>query len=191
MRAENLLALSAPHGVDLLQAAVTRLPHPQRSFGPRSGREARGRQTQSLERPAWTVQELGLAAEGVPELQFRAALYAFAGDRTHYWSLHSALAIAGLELAAKYRWGRTMGTGTAPRFYIEALAALVLDEDARPQVFREAPALYSAYVGATEETWNKQLEWKFEQLKRRWQGWLIDAASIMQPRLESQELLAE
>src|SRR5579864_8730051 len=105
MKAEDLIALAAARGVDLVQAArlggrpaaaeTIRIRNAAGRYftalRQRSGLEAQGRGSPSYERPGWTLAELGQAAAGVPPIQFMAACYAIAGDRSVYWKLWDAL----------------------------------------------------------------------------------------------------
>jgi hypothetical protein len=47
-----------------------------------------------------------------------------------------------------------------------------------------APVLYSIAAGVDEPTWRRSLFERFDAVKRHYQGWIGEAMSIMQPRLE-------
>jgi hypothetical protein len=197
MRSEELLALSAAHGVDFLQAARVGTAPAKRDvtirrhgtltstvlLEPRVNR-ARGGETRSSQRPEWTTAEIGQAAQGVPDILFHAALFAFAGDRGSYWKLHAALYREALALQAERGWpAEVCDIHDIGRPYLKHLAKLVLDEDASPQVFRTAPHLYAIVVGVSDHIWDKSIAERFHALRYVWIGWLGHAAAIMQPRL--------
>src|SRR5688572_3557413 len=98
MRAEELIARAAVHGLDLTGAA------PPKRSGHRRGAPVRKAAARERVRPEWTLQEIGLACAGVPDLQFMAARYAFAGDHSSYWKLWSALHREAVELAEREGW---------------------------------------------------------------------------------------
>jgi hypothetical protein len=51
---------------------------------------------------SWTTQEIARACVGVPDIEFRAALFAFAGDRGSYWELQRALFQDALDLRERH-----------------------------------------------------------------------------------------
>jgi hypothetical protein len=56
-------------------------------------------------------------------------------------------------------------------------------------LFNTAPILYAIYAGVDELTWNRSVFERFDQVKRRYLGWIGEAMSVIQPRLD--ELGAE
>jgi len=204
LRAEELVSLAAAHGVDLVGAAgrltagnshargMTRQRgtngHRYQELVEPSALRATGKASHTFHRPAWTVAELGQAAAGVAEIPFKAACYAFAGDRSVYWQLWSALQHAAHQLRARHSWpAQVRDVEGAAHFYLEALAQLVLDEDANRNLFTSAPALYWIIAGVDESTWKRGVRERFDAVQRRYLGWLGEAMSIMQPRLEELE----
>jgi hypothetical protein len=198
MRAAELVGLASAHGVDLVQAARLSAVRPPRRVIHRraadghsyevlqapNGREANGRSSRSFERPSWSLAELGQAAAGVPRLQFLAACFTYAGDRSGYWQLWSALERDAQALRVRYHWpAQVRGAAGAPVFYLEQLAQLVLDEDEHSHLFQSAPVLYSIYAGVDEQTWRRSVFERFDQVKLRFLGWIGEAMSTMQPRL--------
>lgn len=208
MKAEDLVALAAAHGIDLAQAARLTGVSPAPAIAtvrirgrtgryhdviaPPTGHEARGSSSPSYERSAYTIAELGQAAQGVPQVQFWAACYAYAGDRSVYWRLWQALNFAVAQLAARNSWpAQVRGErGREAHFYFASLAELVLDEDAHQHIFISAPTLYATYMSVDPDVWDRQLFERFATLKHRYQGWVDQAMRIIQPRLENEEVEA-
>lgn len=153
-----------------------------------SAQRANGKDSRNFKQRSWTIAELGQAAAGVREIPFRAASYAYAGDTSSYWQLWSALEHAAQELRVRYSWPAQVKSPTGPRFYLEQLAQLVLDEDANRHLFVSVPALYGIYVGVDESTWARSMCERFGAVQRRYLGWIGEAMSIMQPRLEELEV---
>lgn len=200
MKAEELVALCAAHGIDLVQAAGQTGAPPARDtmrvrnqagrlydvLRPPSGLEARGSSSPTYDRPTWSAAELGQAAQGVPPVYFMAACYSFAGDRSVYWKLWQALNFSVAQMAARHNWPAQVrgARGTPSHFYFASLSQLVLDEDANPHIFAAAPTLYAIYMAVDEDVWQGNLFERFDLAKLRYLGWIEQAMRIMQPRLE-------
>lgn len=203
MKAEELLLKATAEGIDLIACARVGTPKhspdvasKRRRWGtsrvllepPRN--RARGACTSTRERPAWTLAELGQAAAGVPDIAFRAACFAFAGEESQFWTLHRALTVEGQHLRRQFSWPeriRDIHGIDVP--YLAHLAKLVLDEDRKPSAFSTVPGLHAVYMRVSEKTWDETLSGCFESLRVSWLDWLGIAARIMQPRLrENQEL---
>lgn len=205
MNSEKLVSLASAHGVDLVAAArVGAKPAPrdtvtQTKRGIRSTtlrlppkNRAKGTPDRSVLRPTWTIAEIGQAAQGVPEIPFQAALYAWAGDRSHYWRLHQALYRCALSMAKQKGWPavlRDLHGIESP--YLGHLAALVLDWEANRHVFALAPQMYGVFMRVTQRTWEKHIQGAFEELSLTWLKWLGTAAKIMQPHLADVDDYAE
>lgn len=205
MKAEKLVTLASPHGVDLLAAARKSTKPTKRDTLKRTRRgitsthllppawnRARGCPDRSVLRPEWTIAELGQAGQGVPEIPFMAACYAFAGEQGNYWRLHQALCHRGAHLAQQYRWPATVKDlhGIQVQF-LAHLAVLLLDWDANPHPFRASPGLYAIVMRVTQPVWEKQLQGPFEDLHLVWMDWLREAARRIQSRLGGLEEFQE
>jgi hypothetical protein len=198
VKSEDLIAMASAHGVDLLRAAkmasnakskpdvITK--HGARVLIPPSSNRARGTETRTMERPTWTIAEIGQAAQGVPEVQFRAALFAFAGAREHLWFLHRSLMERARMFARLYKWPPWVRDFHGLKLdYIEHLCKMVLDEDSNPVYFRTTPELYAVYMTVNNTVWVKQLEPCYSELKRAWGDWLGQAARKIQSKLNEHE----
>lgn len=207
MQAEDLLSLAAAHGIDLMRVArSTNSTNPEimraardvkmKRFG--GGRtapvlveppvsRARGKETQTSVRPEWTIAEIGQAAHGLPDQHFRAALFAFAGDRTYYRWLRSELFQQAILLREQYEWPwRVDDIHEEKSEYLAHLAKLVLDQDATPNLFLVCPELYAIYLRIPQKTWDKTVSLRFLALQLVWQDWYTEAARTIQPRLREQ-----
>jgi hypothetical protein len=200
MRAETLISLAAAHGVDLERAARQGVPRRNvvtKRF--QNGRRAsiliepptsraRGAETRSSQRPTWSTHEIALACVGVPELEFRAALFAFAGARSQYWRLIDALNCEAQRLQARHEWPeRVPDIHGIPIEYTRHLAKQVLDLDQHPNLFQVAPALHWIYLNTTERVWERQLAEPFNAIQFEWLRWIGSAASRIQARLRDDE----
>lgn len=206
MLAEELVVLAAAHGIDLKHVAgsstETRKRARRRRRGEDEVREANGRplidtasggDSGGAKRPAWTVAELGQAAQGVPRIPWLAAQFSWAGDRSAFWELHEALVFQAYRLKRRHRWSpQIVGVDGKPRFYMQELAQLVLDEDQHAHLFaaaasaaRKGPSLYAAYLHIEESLWRRKVYERFDALKLRYLIWLDTARWMIQERLSA------
>ena len=126
-----------------------------------------------MEQPA----EIAQACAGVPEIEFKSALFAFAGDRGRYWQLIEALFLEALALRDRHGWPPVVkDLHNIERPYLKHLAKLTLDEDAMPQLFATAPQLYWIYLHIDEKVWEKAVAERFGAIKLVWLQWLGSAA---------------
>lgn len=140
----------------------------------------RGRQSRVYRRPAWSLAELGQAAQGLGLIPWTAALYSFAGAQEGYWLLWSALATEANHIARREHWpARVMSEGGHLKFYRETLAMLVLDEDIHKHLFTAAPKLYAAYMDVPTPVWDQVLVTPFGALKASYERWLNTARSVI------------
>jgi len=197
MQAELLVAMAAAHGVDLQRAArqgtAARDVVSRRSNGhtvrvliePPTSR-ARGTESRTTTRPTWTTSEIAQACVGVPEIEFKAALFAYAGDRGRYWQLIEALYCEARKLQARHQWpDQIKDIHGIERPYLKHLAKLTLDEDSMPQLFATAPQLYWIYLHIDEKVWEKAVAERFGAIKLVWLQWLGSAAASIQARLRA------
>jgi hypothetical protein len=200
MKSEVLISIAAAGGVDLQQAAkMATNVKPKRDVVVKHGARVlventskgrvHGRETVVMQRPQWTIAEIGQASQDVPETPFRAALYAFAGAReANLWYLHGELMGHARMFRRIYNWPDSVRDFHGlKRGYCEHLCKLVLDEDANPGYFRAAPGLYAMYMTVTETIWDNQLEGRFQELKHVWNDWLGEAARKIQSKLSEHE----
>ena len=139
-------------------------------------------------RPQWTIAEIGQAAHELPDTEFRAALYAFAGLHEHRWFLHRELTGRARMFQRIYHWPlRVVDFHGLKREYMEHLCMLVLDEDASPAYFRAVPGLYGFYMSVSDRVWENQLEGRYQELQQAWMDWCGHAARVIQSQLSEHE----
>lgn len=141
---------------------------------------AQGHQTRVYRRPAWSVAELGQAACGMGLIPWTAALYSFAGARDGHYLLWNALVNEAQRLAKRENWpSRVSGEDGQPQYFREALADLVLLEDANRDLFTAAPQLYWVFMKVPDIVWEKQLSEPYGSLKVSYDRWLSIARSVI------------
>jgi hypothetical protein len=129
----------------------------------------------------WSHAELGMAARGVPELPWLAARFSFAGDMNCYWKLWYGLLFQAQRLAVRNNWRPQIpATNGEPKFYLEGLSRLVLDEDVHRPFFTAAPALYAVYMDVDDRVWQRLLAARHAMLKARYEIWLGTARAMIQ-----------
>ena len=200
MRAEDLLVIMTARGVDLehtarLSGDPARRPRKlggrRNRFGEERLEEGPGAQhgtaTASTERPTWTLAEIGMASKGVPDVSFKAACFAFAGDHSEYWYLYGQLVSAVMTLRDREHWPWKLQTPNGGRFYLQELAELVLTEDREPHYFRLVPQLYAWCLNIPEPLWDRSVSRRFQAVRYVWMTWLDEAIRIIGPRLRDRE----
>lgn len=203
MKSEDLIALAAARGIDLLQAAriaakpttgnggvITKWVNGVKSevLVEHTGNRARGSPTHSSIRPNWTLAELGVCARSVPDVCFWAACYAYAGDHSKYWKLHGALLDRATVLRINRRWPlEVVDHHGIKRPYLAHLATLVLDYEANRPFFNACPDLFWIYLGVTEKTWEQVLMERYRAVEAIWDGWCQTASGMIQAKLRNPE----
>ena len=212
MKAEDLIALAAGHGIDLRAVAgaannldgiakLRRLTPRERAAGLLAVAEtASGSETRVSHPPAWSHAELGLAMSGpprepgkpgrprepaLPRMPTLAAMYSFARDDANYGELFRGLIITAMRVCRDEAWPMRVGRDDPPYAYVNGLAGLVLDADRHARFFAAAPMLYPIYMGVSEEVWRVRLDGKYHRLKARYDGWLDSARSHINRKLST------
>lgn len=204
IKAETLLAIASPHGADLKaqssQRSAKTLTKPTDTvtkmrrgvtstilIPPPKYRSA-GTADRATKRPAWTLAELGIAAQGIAQVPFLAACYRFAGDASRYWDLWTALRERALNFAQRDQWPTTvMDLHGLDQPYLGHLCILVLDADAQPKQFNARPQLYAEWMRVTPRVWERDLEARFWRLQSVFDAWCSQAAAGIQRRLRDPE----
>lgn len=199
LKSELLVAMAAAGGVDLQQAAKLAATEPPardtvpgnygaRILTPPKRNRVAGRETRGMLRPQWTIQEVGQAAQGLPECEFRAALFAFAGAHEHMVYLRRELLGQGRMFSRIYHWPTVITDFHGIEIpYLEHLCQLVLDHDAHPAQFNTFPGLFAIFMRVSDRVWERQLYNRFRDLQGTWQDWLGHAARSIQARLSESE----
>jgi len=197
LKAEDLVALVAAHGVDLQHVAGSASDthgiarRRQRTKDERRGGlpirdTVIGHESRVYRRPAWSHAELGMAARDVPRMPWLAICYCYAGDSTGYPELHRGLMREALKIATRDGWSMYERDRTGQKRYapIAELAALVLDKDAHKRIFIEARAhgvvLEALCLNVPDEIWSTRYERRFDTLDQHRERWLAEARGIIQ-----------
>ena len=197
MKAEDLIALAAGHGIDLRAVAgaasnldgvarLRRLTPRERADGILAVAEtATGTETRVSRPPQWSHAELGIALAGLPRMPTLAALHSFARDDANSGELYRGLLVTAMHLCRDDAWPMRVGRDDPPYAYVNGLAGLVLDADRHARFFAAAPMLYPIYMGVSEEIWHVRLNGKYHRLKARYDGWLDSARSHINRKLSA------
>lgn len=206
VNAQDLLSLGTARGVDMShvggsatdtkgQARRRRRTDQEKRLGLMVIDTAAGRDSRSYRRRQWSHAELGMAAQGISELHWLAALYSLCGDVTGYWTLWWGLMYQAQRIGQREGWspmvmgrfprdaktGKQIPKGEAePHLYVDELCRLVLDEDAHRDIFLRAPGLFAAYMDVEELTWGRVLEPRFSSLRSKYATWVASARHQIQ-----------
>lgn len=198
MKAEELISMAAAHGIDLPRVAGNSSNLKGRARVRRRTEEecdrkvgvvetVTGHESRVYRRPAWSLAELGQAAQGVPEREFRAACYAFAHSMSYLWTIHADLVKEARELQRRHHWPDTVrDIHGIKKEYLEHVCKLVLDEDASPNLFKLCDPLYAIYLAIPEQTWEREVHERFAVIKHSWLQWIGTAAAGIQKNLEGE-----
>lgn len=189
MKAAELVALAAAHGVDLVHvagsasnthgiAARRRQSRDERAARIPVLQTVRGGASRTYRPPKWHT---GDYCQDVPRMPWLAACHSFAGDSSGYAELHRGLMTVGLKIATEKTWPMVIRRHDGSRGYYQAeLAALVLDADMHRRMFAEAPALYWLCVGCHQDLWDHVVVHWYDDLKAEYDRWLGTARGIIQ-----------
>jgi hypothetical protein len=205
MQAAELVAMCAARGIDLTHvggnasniegaASPRRLTHAERKHRQEEHLSihveptARGNGSRVYRRPAYSLAELGVAANGVPTLPWLAAFYSWGGDRdpNTYSELFWALAHHGDSVAKRERWSPGVKRLSRPLrpFYLHELVGLLLEEEGDlRRYFIAAQTVHAIYMDVDEATWAKHLAGPYASLKQRYESWLGTAGGMIQRRI--------
>jgi len=212
MLAEELIALTSAHGIDLKHVAgissdtkgvaATRKRTPlERSMGLMEVTPtARGAGSRSSRPPYWSHAELGLAAYGVHNLPWGAARFSFAGDWTWYRPLTYGLARQVVRAAEREGWavhvrsrapvdekGKPIpGARGELKQYMLDLVELVLVEQQLKRYELVVPNLYALFMGVEDPTWERVLLPRYQQLQAGYERWLNIARGMIQKYLSGE-----
>ena len=195
MKAEDLIALAAGHGIDLRAVAgaasnldgvakLRRLTPSERTDGILAVAEtAIGTETRVSRPPKWSHAELGIALAGLPRMPTLAALHSFARDDANYGELFRGLLVTAMHLCRDDAWPMRVGRNDPPYSYVTALTGLVLDADRHARFFAAAPGLYALYMGVTDEAWRVRIAPRYDRVRHRYEGWLDSARAHINRKL--------
>ena len=197
MKAEDLIALAAGHGIDLRAVAgaasnldgvakLRKRTPVEREAGILAVAEtAVGSETRVSHPPQWSHAELGIALSGLPRMPTLAALHSFARDDANYGELFRGLLVTAMHLCRDDAWPMRVGRNDPPYSYVTALTGLVLDADRHARFFAAAPGLYAVYMGVTDEAWRVRLSSRYDRVRHRYEGWLDSARSHINRKLSA------
>ena len=195
MKAEDLIALAAGHGIDLRAVAgaasnldgiakLRKRTPAERAAGILTVAEtATGSETRASHPPKWSHAELGIALSGLPRMPTLAALHSFARDDANYGELFRGLLVTAMHLCRDDAWPMRVGRNDPPYSYVTALTGLVLDADRHARFFAAAPGLYAVYMGVTDEAWRVRLSSRYDRVRHRYEGWLDSARAHINRKL--------
>ena len=179
MHPDRLLALASPKAIPLVPHAECGEQKQPLSWHNR----AVGHQTSVYRAPEWAQRELGMAAMGLKQTPWRAALYAKAGARgeENWRYLRGCLVSCAAAHARREHWPEfVLREDASARPYLSELAELVLHAqgDLR-HVILATPNFGEFYMNVNTMTWEVVLRDKYELLHDRFECWLRRANDVL------------
>lgn len=135
--------------------------------------------------PEWTMDDLGMAVQGLEPLYFAAFAYRWADDAGGHSMLRAELVRAGTQMALREKWVYVPDAGS-PAAYIDKLADMVLLEERHPSIFRMA-FMWPTIMGVGKGVWEKVLSSKYEGIRAMYEAWVSIAHHHMMERLRACE----
>lgn len=211
MKAEQLLVLAGVRGIDLGLSRPKRdipLAHKgaprRRVIGQdEKGRDvtipgvltAEGRQTRTSKAPEWSARDLAIAAQGMPDVSWRALCWVVGQEEPSKVYLKNALFVIAVERKEREAWPVSMRRGDCRNcgclrstHYVEDLCTLAVTEMANTEMTQVSRA---QFFGLAEHNWRRNVERLYHPLYQHAQGWYQDGIRYLQTKLNARENSSE
>lgn len=203
MKAEQLLILASARGIDLQLSRPKRdIPLAHRG-APRRRREypggptipgvltAEGKQTRTSRPAEWSARDLAMAAQGMPDISWRALCWVVGQEEPSRVYLKNELFNIAVERKEREAWPASMKRGDCRNcgclrstHYVEDLCALAVAEMARQGM---AESERATFFGLAEHNWRRHVMTLYYPLYQRGQGWYQDGIRYLQSKLSMRE----
>lgn len=193
MKAEQLLLMATARGINL------DLGRPKRdapSMVTRTNGEltARGTPTRSARPPEWSPREIGMAAQGMPDVSWRALCWVIGDEPRSRVYLKGALESYAADLSERECWPDRMprgycgdcGCARDAMRYVEDMCALAVIEIAKPSLY-SSEARRAEFFAVQEHTWTRHLSRRYQPLFERANGWYSEGVRYIQRRLNESQ----
>jgi hypothetical protein len=216
MKAEHLLLLATARGINLELGRPKRdVPLGHRGVPRRRvvGQDehgeditipgvlsAYGNQVRSSRQPEWSARELGMAAQGMPDIQWRSICWVIGGEEPSRMYLKGELLQLALQSKEREAWPDTIRRGNCGNCgcnrsvkYVEDLCVLALTELANPNLYA-AESDRANFFSIAEHNWRRHVSKIYQSIYVPLHGWYVDGIRYMQRRLnerDEREILAE
>ena len=171
--------LSAPELVSLAASRGLRLAHlvPAARGPKRNGHDHDGVEWIPTS-GAWRPQRAYEAS--ADDLSWMVARFSLAGDSSAVWTIFYALTRHGLRIAQREQWHpQVRALDGTPKFYLDELARLVLEEQRHAALFAAAPAvLRAARLGVSDREWALHLARRHRSLASMYSRWLAQGLAL-------------
>lgn len=205
MNIEQLYAMASARGMSLdfgkpkREIPVEhRRPPRRRPDGTPGQLTAQGAQTRTRRAPEWSATDLGHAAQGMPDLFWRALCWCIGSDEQARVYIKAKL----LEIAVRRKeiqvWPEAIRRGTCgdcgmlrcSHKYVEDLVTMALLEGAHPQMFA-SEADRARHFGLSETHWRRIMMVRYYELLTELHRWYNAAEGYIRRRLKEREDAAE
>lgn len=211
MKAEHLLLLATARGINLeLRRPKRDLEHqgaPRRRVVGEDDNgnvitipgvvSARGNQDRSTRLPEWSGRELGLATQGMPDIQWRALCWVIGAEEQSRMYLKGELLNRALETKEHEVWPDTFRRGNCDFCgcnrsvkYVEDLCVLALTELAHPNLYG-TESDRANFFSINDHNWRRHVSRIYQSIYAPAHSWYADGIRYIQRRLNQRDEVAE
>lgn len=209
MKAEQLLLLASVRGIDLgLSRPKRDIPLAHRGAPRRRGvvpktddhagdpgipgiLSAEGKQTRTSKQPEWSTRDLAMAAQGMPEVSWRALCWVVGLEEPSRMYLKNELFGIAVETKSREAWPDSIKRGDCGNcgclrstHYVEDLCTLAVSELAKPC---ESEVARAQFFGLAEHNWRRYVQRLYQPLYMEANGWYLDGIRYLQRKLSMRE----
>jgi len=134
--------------------------------------------------PEWTIDDLGMALQGLEPLYFAAFAYRWAADNGSRKMLEEELLREAYKIGIREKWPKLVGG----KDYVARLVDMAFKEERHPSVFR-AGFMWPIIMDVSPVVWERVLSRKYEAIRGMYEAWVSIAHHHMQDRLRASEEL--
>lgn len=213
MKAEQLLILASARGIDLQLSRPRRDIPPEHKGAPRRRDviartdehpgdpgipgilSAQGRQTHSSRPAEWSARDLAMAAQGMPDVSWRALCWVVGLEEQSRTYLKNELFRLAVDKKERESWPESMKRGDCRNCgclrstrYVEDLCTLAVTEMANQGMSEVARA---QFFGLAEHNWRRHVMKIYHSLYAPAHAWYHDGIRYLQSRLNMREKSSE
>lgn len=206
MKPEQLFVLASARGINLdlgrpPKKAVRRLGKGRGGSIREDGADTvTGRQTRSARAPEWSATDLGHAAAGMPERQWRTLCWFIGQEEPARAFLKYELITFALAERDAHGWPKSVKRGSCPAElrnglrcsiqrcgdrYLEDLVELALIDVGEPHYF-PSEAARARFFGISEPAWSRQFSRIYQPLLDQLRAWYRSGMGYLKRKLEDE-----
>jgi hypothetical protein len=205
MKAEQLLVLAGIRGIDLGLCRPKRDIPLAHKGAPRRRREhpegpsipgilsAEGKHTRTAREAEWSTRDLAMAAQGMPDVSWRALCWVVGQEEPSRGYLKNELFQLAVDRKERESWPASIKRGDCRNcgclrstHYVEDLCTLAVTEMANTDIYGNEVAR-ARFFGLAEHNWRRYVMRLYQPLYIQAAGWYLDGIRYLQRRLNERE----